>query len=56
MTCLKLKTGVKVIGPRPEMLLALVTAGDIRTALTADYDVVIEADHLHLEFQPRRQD
>lgn len=29
-------------------------AADIRKALTADYDVVVEADHIHLEFQPRR--
>lgn len=29
-------------------------AADIRKALTGDYDVVVERDHLHLEFQPRR--
>lgn len=31
---------------------AIVT--DLRKALTVDYDVVKEADHIHLEFQPRR--
>ena len=106
MTCLKLKSDLKVTGLRPEILLALVVANgvyashgydavvtslldglhsqtslhyagcaadlrttaaqipgstidviasDIRKALTADYDVVVEADHIHLEFQPRRQ-
>jgi hypothetical protein len=102
---MKLKSGVRITGLRPEMLLALVTANDvyrshdrdlvvtslldgahsrtslhysgcaadlrttaahiprstveaiaadIRKALTADYDVIVEPDHIHLEFQPRR--
>ncbi len=29
-------------------------AADIRKALTVDYDVIIEPDHIHLGFQPRR--
>ncbi len=29
-------------------------AADIRKALTVDYDVIVEPDHIHLEFQPRR--
>lgn len=31
-------------------------ASDIKKALTVDYDVIVEPDHLHLEFQPRRSD
>jgi len=31
-------------------------AAEIRMALTADYDVIVERDHIHLEFQPRRPD
>jgi hypothetical protein len=26
----------------------------IRAALTSDYDVVLEADHIHIEYDPRR--
>ena len=102
---MKLKSGVKATGLRPEMLLALMVAdgvysshgyglvitslldgahsltslhytgcaadcrttaanspkstidaiaADIRKALTVDYDVIVEPDHIHLEFQPRR--
>ena len=105
MTCLRLKSDVKVTGLRPELLLALIIANDvyqkhdhdlvitslldgahsrtslhyagcaadlrttaanipkstvvaitadIRMALTVDYDVIEERDHIHLEFQPRR--
>jgi len=28
-------------------------AADIRERLTEDFDVVVESDHIHLEFQPR---
>ena len=28
-------------------------SGDIRRALTDEYDVVLEADHIHVEFQPK---
>ena len=28
-------------------------AADIRERLTVDFDVVVESDHIHLEFQPR---
>lgn len=31
-------------------------ASDIKRSLTVDYDVVVEVDHLHVEFQPRRRD
>jgi len=26
----------------------------LRKALTADYDVVLESDHIHIEYQPKR--
>ena len=29
-------------------------AASIRKELMADYDVLVERDHIHLEFQPRR--
>ena len=29
-------------------------AGDLRARLTNEYDVVVESDHLHIEFQPKR--
>jgi hypothetical protein len=29
-------------------------AEDLRLALTSEFDVVLEADHIHLEFQPKR--
>ena len=102
---MKLKSGVKATGLRPELLLAInvadevynnhgweltitslldgahsltslhytgcaadlrttaanipkstidAIAADIRKALTVDYDVIVEPDHIHLEFQPRR--
>lgn len=100
---MKLKKGVKTIGIRPELLLAIMVADgiylkkgknlvitsindgrhsetslhysgcgvDLRTRyftkrvqlevvkllkenLTKDYDVILEKDHAHLEFQPRR--
>ncbi len=28
-------------------------ASDIRERLTEDFDVIVESDHIHLEFQPR---
>ena len=28
-------------------------AADIRERLTKDFDIVVESDHIHLEFQPR---
>lgn len=28
---------------------------DLRTRLNADYDVVLEENHIHLEFQPKRR-
>ena len=28
-------------------------AAEIRERLTVDFDVVVESDHIHLEFQPR---
>lgn len=31
-----------------------VLVGKIRAAIGADFDVVLEADHLHLEFQPKQ--
>lgn len=27
---------------------------EIKEALTSDYDVILESDHIHLEYQPRR--
>ncbi len=30
-------------------------ASDIRERLTIDYDVIVEKDHIHLEYQPRRR-
>ncbi|MCI0349105.1 MAG: hypothetical protein L0Z53_06730 [Acidobacteriales bacterium] len=97
---LSLKQGVRVLGIRPELLLALMVAESIyrdrgtrlvvtslidgahsvgslhyagaaadlrlppdnapavvtllKEALGADYDVVLEADHIHLEFQPKQ--
>ncbi len=102
---MKLKSGVKPTGLRPEILLAMIIAdgvyqkhghdlvitslldgahsvtslhyagcaadlrtiaanipgstidaiaADIRKALSGDYDVIVEPDHIHLEFQPRR--
>ena len=98
---MKFKSGVKVFGMRPEIILAAVVADeiyskwgsdlvvtsvvdgrhstnslhyagqaiDLRTrnvgepkaicdeieeALTDEYDVVLESDHIHVEFQPKR--
>ena len=31
-------------------------AGEIRDALNIDYDVVLESDHIHIEFQPEGRD
>ena len=31
-----------------------IVASDIRSRLGLDYDVIVEKDHIHLEFQPRR--
>jgi len=28
---------------------------DLRTRLNDDYDVILEEDHIHLEFQPKRR-
>ena len=28
---------------------------EIRQALSNDYDVVVESDHIHIEYQPRRR-
>lgn len=28
--------------------------GDMKRSLTNDYDVVLEKDHIHLEYQPKR--
>ena len=33
---------------------ALVVTEQIRDALTEDYDVLLEMDHIHIEYQPRR--
>lgn len=30
-----------------------VVAGDIRSRLTGDYDIVVEKTHIHIEYQPR---
>ena len=27
---------------------------EIRQSLTSEYDVVVESDHIHIEFQPKR--
>lgn len=29
-------------------------AAQLRDALTPDFDVVLESDHIHIEYQPRR--
>ncbi len=29
---------------------------EISTRLTTDYDVILESDHIHIEYQPRRKD
>ena len=29
-------------------------AAELREALTDEYDVVVEADHIHVEYQPKR--
>ncbi len=31
----------------------LVIVGDIGEALGADFDVILEVDHLHIEYQPK---
>ncbi len=36
----------------PQRLVSTI-AREIRIALGSDYDVVIEADHIHIEFQPK---
>lgn len=36
-------------------LVPQIIADEIREALTADYDVVLESNHVHIEFQPRRK-
>lgn len=28
---------------------------EIRNSLTSEYDVVVETDHIHIEFQPKRR-
>jgi len=103
---LQLKSGVKVAGMRPELVLAMIVAesayrergydciitsvmdgrhsikskhyagqafdcrtrhlpdqsaietvaGAIRKALAPHYDVIIESDHIHVEFDPKRDD
>jgi hypothetical protein len=32
---------------------AQIIAADIKSRLTDDYDVVVESDHIHIEYQPR---
>lgn len=34
--------------------LAQVIADEINACLTDDYDVIVEADHIHMEYQPKR--
>lgn len=38
----------------PEGVDPVDVAGEIRDRLTGEYDVVLEATHIHVEFQPKR--
>lgn len=39
----------------PDSMSPAQTAKAIKARLTVDFDVVVEADHIHIEYQPRRR-
>jgi len=56
------RTSLHYVGYAADLRIRDIPAGelqdvvcDLRKALTGDYDVVLEADHIHLEYQPKRR-